>query len=179
MKREKIAQSTLQELFGFKSRNTLNDWNKSEQRLVLVLIRRYFNETDINEFLESKNISKMQQYKQYENLHLNIKKDIFKKCFEFEKYNSETCTIWSSFLLTVSDEIKINSYTIENYNDELFESILILFNEYLLKKNIKNYRKYMNDIEEFYNSLCVLPYKFYFYKDEMWKLNNLHRNKNK
>lgn len=88
-------------------------------------------------------------------------------------------TIWSSFLLTVSDEIKINSYTIENYNDELFESILILFNEYLLKKNIKNYRKYMNDIEEFYNSLCVLPYKFYFYKDEMWKLNNLHRNKNK
>ena len=172
MKREKITQSTLKELFGFKSRNTLNDWNKSEQRLVLVLIRKYFNETDINEFLESRNISRMQKYKDYEFLYMHTKKDIYKKCYEFEKEHKETCIVWSSFISTLDNKIEINSCTIEKYNEELFENILILFNEYLLKRKIKDYRKHMNDIEEFYNSLCVLPYKFYFYKDEMWKLNN-------
>lgn len=59
---KKISQKTMLELFGFKSRNTLNEWNKSNERKILDLVNRYFDENDIIEFLKDGKISKQEYY---------------------------------------------------------------------------------------------------------------------
>ncbi len=164
---KKITQKTLQLLFGFKSRNTLNDWNKSEQRVILKLVEKYFNEKDIVEYLTTENIVKIDNYLEYEKLYLNIRNDIYRRCIDFKKSNNETLLIWKNFIITI-DKTKFELYSLSNYNDEVFESILVLFNEYLLKQKIKNYRQHMLDIETLYKSFHVHTYKFYFFKEHMW-----------
>ena len=163
----KIAQKTLQQLFGFKSRNTLNDWNKSGHRVILKLVEKYFNEKDIQEYLATENIPKINNYLEYEKLYLNMKNDIYRRCNDFKKNNNETLLIWKDFINTL-DKTQFEVYNLSNYNDEVFESILIAFNEYLLKQKIKNYRQLMQDIETLYESFNVHAYKFYFFKEFMW-----------
>lgn len=71
---KKITQKTMISLFGFKSRNTLNEWNKSNDRKVLDLINMYFDENDIIEFLNKGKISEFDDYikrKNYSNLQKN------------------------------------------------------------------------------------------------------------
>lgn len=55
----KISQKTMLELFGFKSRSTLNEWKKSD-RIIFELINKYFDEEDIIEFLNERKISKFE-----------------------------------------------------------------------------------------------------------------------
>ncbi len=56
----KISQKTMLELFGFKSRNTLNEWKKSDNRKIFELVNKYFDEEDITEFLNEGKISKLE-----------------------------------------------------------------------------------------------------------------------
>lgn len=165
----KISQKLLQQLFHFKSRNTLNDWIKGG-RTVITFIKQYFTNADIEEYLATKSISRFEKYKQYENLYNVIIAEVEKIYLEMLKENVASWKYWKDFLLSQNtDAFKI--YTLNTYTDEVFEELLISYNKYLLENKIKNYREYMAHIESIYNAMSVSIYKYYFYNEIICKTN--------
>ncbi len=179
---KKISQKALQVLFGFKSRNTLNEWNKSEQRIILKLIEKYFDEEDIQEFIIKGKISKLEFYDECVDMYSRIHWDVFEKCRKFKLMNNESINIFGRFLEKIENKrVEKTLLTLEefiNREQEIYLYFQKEFTIYLLEdeKN-ENYLEHINFIKKFYDSFPSNVYKFFFIRNSMWLFTPTRREK--
>ncbi|MDN5125879.1 hypothetical protein PJV95_06475 [Aliarcobacter butzleri] len=172
---KKISQKTLQELFGFKSRNTLSEWNKSDQRIILKLIEKYFTEDDIKEFIDKERISKLEFYDECIELYTLIYRDVFERCKEIKKRDYESINIFGRFLEKMEntrlEKTLVSLEDFLNREQEIYLYYQKEFTIYLLEdEKYENYLEHINFIKNFYDSFPSNIYKFFFIRNSMWIL---------
>jgi len=176
-----IRQKTMLTLFGWGSRTTLYEWSKNEKKIVLKLIEKYFDEEDIQNFIEDGVVRKLEVSKQAIDVQESIYKDVKnlvdeKNKLNFEHPEKKVFFEFGNFLesLKIEDKRWIQSLKVNDYfeNEEKIDN-------YIKEKYIDFLRsKQMGTIEEdehlsimkYYHFNTSKHYKIYFIKYAMWSL---------
>ncbi len=166
---KKIKQKNMIKLFGFKTRNTLVDWEKEpSKRPIIKLIYQYFSGEDIEQFLEQGKISRLEYYEECKNVTDFIIKEVFDDCQE--KRQIPEIQEFGKFLESIQDqrlrktwihfaEFFKNEEKIWNFFEKEFAQYLIK-NELLIKSHL--------DIISNIYFHYPISHRYYFVKNFMW-----------
>lgn len=160
---------------------TIRNWQK-QNRLIIQLINKYFDEEDIQEFIIKGKISKLEFYDECVDMYSRIHWDVFEKCRKFKLMNNESINIFGRFLEKIENKrVEKTLLTLEefiNREQEIYLYFQKEFTIYLLEdeKN-ENYLEHINFIKKFYDSFPSNVYKFFFIRNSMWLFTPTRREK--
>lgn len=182
--KNKITASILINLFGFKSSNTYNEWNKSDKRFVLKLIQKYFTNEDLTEFMIDNKISKMDSLIKSGDIANHIYYEIENNCISMIKEKDKFMYSFLKFISTIDiskyddlSEISIKDFTTKK--NKVFIQIQTDYTKYLISIDSKEYIKHTEALVKYFNELSSDVYRYIFIKDVIWGLKPDERNNSK
>jgi transcriptional regulator with XRE-family HTH domain len=141
-KKEKFKQKNLINLFGFKTRNTLVDWeNNKENRLIIQFLYKYFTDEDISQFL---NKGKIDRLEWLENDCKTATDFIIKEVFNYcqNKQRESEMQEFGKFLESIQNERMektwINLKEFIQKEEEIWKWLSEEFTQYLIKNKYSN-----------------------------------------
>jgi hypothetical protein len=153
---------------------TVRNWQKQD-RLIIKLFNKYFEDDDIEEFINRGIISKLEFNKECIDVYTIIYRDVFEKTRKIKKMNYESINIFGRFLEKIEkNKLENNIISLEDFISREQEIYSYYQKEFLiyLKEDEKyeNYLEHVIFIQKFYDSFPSNIYKFFFIRNSMWIL---------